>query len=102
MTDDRIECRTPTAGKQPTRIERWKFDAMREAILAAVPAEGDGVPFQDLPWLVEERLDAETLDRLGSLMWYLTTVKLELEVRGELRRAPGRGRQRLLRGTGNA
>ncbi|MEZ4387137.1 MAG: hypothetical protein R3D98_06090 [Candidatus Krumholzibacteriia bacterium] len=40
MTTDRIECRTPTPAKQLARSERWKVDAMREAILAVVPGDG--------------------------------------------------------------
>jgi hypothetical protein len=33
MSDDEITCRTPTEGKQPTRIDRWKFDAVRGEIV---------------------------------------------------------------------
>jgi len=94
---ERVECRTPTPAKAPTRIERWKFDAVRRAILEAVPAAGEGLPLTGLPAAVAERLTADERARLGSVGWYATTVKLELEVRGELRRLPGPP-QRLLRG----
>ena len=97
MKDDRIICRTPTPDRQPTRIEVWKFDTVRQAILAALPAGGEGLPFKELPQRVAANLDAGTRSRLGSVGWYTTTVKLELEVRGEVARVPGRGAQRLVR-----
>jgi hypothetical protein len=96
MAEERVECRTPTPGGAPTRIPRWKFEAVRAAILAAVPDGGDGLPFADLPAAAARHLSPDQRDRLGSLGWHVTTVKLELEVRGELRRLPG-SPQRLLR-----
>jgi hypothetical protein len=98
VTQDKVECRTPTPGKKPTRIERWKFDAIRRAILEAVRADKGGVLFSDLTEEVRQRLSADELQSVGSLMWYVTTVKLELEVRDEIRRVPGETPQRLVGG----
>jgi len=95
MPRDRIVCRTPTPDRQPTAIERWKFEAVRAAIRAALPDRGEGLPFKELPARVDAHLDTGTRLRLGSIAWYTTTVKLELEVRGEIVRVPGRGPQRL-------
>lgn len=95
VAPDKILCRTPTPGKAPTSIDGWKFDLVRGAILAAL-ANGP-VLFKDLPDMVRNRLTRDALARLGSIMWYVTTVKLELEVRGEVVRAPGKGPQRLER-----
>lgn len=97
MKTQQVECRTPTPGKKPTRIDRWKFDAVRRAILKAVPRRGEGVLFRELPQRVRKLLAIEELERLGSVGWYTTTVKLELEVRGEIRRVGGASPQRLLR-----
>ncbi len=95
MSDDRVECRNPVAGKQPTRIERWKYLAVRRAILATLAAEPAGVPFGELRSRVAERLSEAERAALGSLGWYTTTVKLDLEARGEIVRLPGSGAQRL-------
>ena len=96
-TQDKVECRTPTPGKKPTRIDRWKFDAVRRAILTVLPRKGEGVLFTDLTGLVKKRLHPDELTKLGAPMWYVTVVKLELEVRGEIHRVPDVTPQRLLR-----
>jgi len=99
MADDpRIDCRTPTKGRDGvTRIPAWKFEAVRAAILDAVGAAGAaGLPFAELPGAVGTRLEADVKGRLGSVGWHTTTVKLELEVRGALVRLPGPGPQRLV------
>lgn len=90
-------CETPTPGKKPTRIDRWKYDLVRAAILDAVPADDRGVEFKELPALVSARIPAEEQESLGSVSWYTTTVKLDLEVKGELERIPGSKPQRIRR-----
>jgi hypothetical protein len=93
---EKVLVETPTPGKQPTRIDRWKYDLVREAILSVVPADENGVEFNQLAQLVEATLSAEDLERLGSISWYTTTVKLDMEVKGEIERVPGSKPQRLM------
>jgi hypothetical protein len=90
-----VLCRTPTPGKQPTRIDRWKFDTVRQAVLKVLAGQPDGVLFGDLSKLVAAELDAPARKRLGSINWYTTVVKLELEVRGEIARVEDVSPQRL-------
>jgi hypothetical protein len=97
VTEEKILCQTPTPGKKGTRIPKWKYALIREAILQVVPANEQGVAFKDLAGLVEKRLSPEKLERLGSLLWHTTTVKLDLEARGEIERIPGSKPQRLRR-----
>lgn len=94
---ERVLCQTPTPGKQATRIPRWKYEAVRRAILEAMEASADGMPFKDLPREVARFLSDEERERLGSVSWYTTVVKLDLEVKGELERVPGARPQRLHR-----
>ena len=89
---DRITCRTPNRPGQ-TRIPQWKFDAIRSAILAVL-SEGD-IRFTALAAAVGSRLSHSQRESLGSLSWHVITVKLELEVRREIARLPGRGPQML-------
>ena len=79
MNDEaKVLCKTPTPVKKGTRILKWKYDLIRSAILAVVPQDEVGVQFRDLPKLVKGLLTEEDLQRLGSLSWYTTTVKLDL------------------------
>jgi hypothetical protein len=95
---EKIACRTPTEGRKGvTNIPAWKFDALRQAILTVVEAAGpDGALFSTLPAEAAKHLSADERARLGSLGWHVTTVKLELEVRGEIARLSG-SPQRLVR-----
>ena len=54
-----------------------------------------GIIFRDLAVEVALRLTDNEKARLGSVGWYTTTVKLELEVRGEIEREPRSNPQRL-------
>ena len=97
--EDKVLCETPTPGKQPTRIDRWKYVLVHSAILAVVPSNEQGIEFRDLPVLVEQQIDPDDLAKLGSVSWYTTTVKLDMEVKREIERVPGSKPQRL-RSTG--
>lgn len=83
---DRTPCRTPT-GTSATNIPTWKFDACRAALLAEL-AEGE-VPAREIAIRAGARLSEEDLAALGKLGWHVTTVRLEMEVRGEIMRLPG-------------
>ncbi len=90
--DDRVVCRTPTPGKKGiTRIPSWKFDCIKLAILACL--QETQIPFAELTDTVRKCLSSEELNNMGSLGWHVATVKLELEVRGEIRRLPQKGKQ---------
>ena len=71
-------------GKQGVNIDRQKYEWMKAAILETLTEEGP-TPFKELGDRVSKRLPAEWE---GSLMWYLTTVKLDLEARNLIRRSP--------------
>lgn len=95
--EDRITCYTPTKGREgTTRILRWKYDCVRRAILDVLDESIDGqVVFQNLAEHVQGQLTSNQLAKLGSLKWHVTTVKLNMEVDGELERIPRRSPQTL-------
>lgn len=97
-SEPRTECRTPAVDKPgTTRIPTWKFDLLRGHILQLVGEAGDeGLPFKDLKGLVAERLGDDEKARLGSIGWHTTTVKLEMEVAGDISRLDGVSPQRLV------
>lgn len=96
MKEEKILCETPTPGKQSTRIDKWKYELIRDAILKVVPKEAPGMLFKELTTWIEGALSDEELKNLGSLMWYTTTVKLHMETTGELIKLKG-SPQRLIR-----
>jgi hypothetical protein len=97
MSQPRTPCRTPNADGV-TNIPTWKFDAARSAILSAIDAaDPDGLAFKDLSKEVAARLDSDTKSQFGSIGWHTISVKLEMEVRGEITRVAGKSPQRLKR-----
>lgn len=95
--ENKVLCETPTPGKKPTRIDQWKYDCVRSAIRKSLPEQGNGLLFKELPDRVKMNLSEENLSELGSVTWYTTTVKLDMEVKGEIYRVPRSNPQRLLK-----
>ena len=98
-TVDRIQTRHPNPAKAGANFDAAKYWAVREAILRAVPATGGGLRFADLSTRVAPRLSARAIPGGGSIGWYVTTVKLDLEARSLIARLPGATPRRLLRTT---
>lgn len=96
--DEKVACRTPSSGRSGvTNIPKWKYDAVRAAIVQILSDAGtDGFPFSDLPGAVSAQLPKNVLNKLGSVGWHTTTVKLNLEVEGEIKRLSGVTPQRLV------
>ena len=93
----RISTQHPDPDKQGVNIDRRYYDAMARALMAVIPRRKDGVAFGELPKLVAPKLRGTVFDGGGSLMWYLTTIKLDLEARGRIERVPGAKPQRVRR-----
>ena len=92
MADNgRIMALHPDPKKQGTRIDREKYEQIKAAILDAI-GEAREIAFGMLAEAVESRLTAP-FD--GSIGWYTTTVKLDLEARGFIEQVPGKRPQHL-------
>jgi len=70
--------------KQGVNISRDKYDIIRKAIMSTLHANKE-MTFMKLSRAVEKEVRGK-FD--GSVMWYVTTVKLDLEARGEVKRVP--------------
>jgi len=79
---DRIQTLNPDPDKAGTSISRVKYDKISEAIISALQ-QGGQLTFSELRTAVETQLDGQFE---GSISWYYTTVKLDLEARGIVRR----------------
>ena len=91
MDEEKILTLHPEEGKQGVKISRMKYEMVRQAILDAVRSQGT-ITFQGLVSLVDYNLRSRFE---GSIPWYVTTVKLDLEARGEIERVPGSSEQTL-------
>jgi hypothetical protein len=78
-------------GKAGVNIEREKYDLIRSNIIGILQKETE-MTFRDLGKSIVRKI-GKTFD--GSVMWYYTTVKLDLEARGEIVRVAGHGPQKL-------
>lgn len=95
MGTSRIQLKHPDPGKSAPRISSEKYGAVKSAIMRVVAEDENGILFKDLPGRVSELLSTDQLENLGSVGWYTTTVKLDLEARGLIERVPGSNPQRL-------
>ncbi len=95
--EERVACRTPAEGKGGTsNIPVWKYEAVSTAIRGVLEEAGaEGMLNKDLRDAVGARMSADDLENLGKLGWHVVTVKLELEVRGEVVRLGGKGPMRI-------
>jgi hypothetical protein len=91
MDEEKILTLHPEEGKQGVNISRAKYEMIRQAILQAIRSQGT-ISFQGLVSLVEYNLRNRFE---GSIPWYVTTVKLDMEARGELERLPDPSEQKL-------
>ncbi|HYN89576.1 MAG TPA: hypothetical protein VER55_13660 [Ardenticatenaceae bacterium] len=96
-SSEKTQLRHPDSQKEAPRISTEKYEAVRAAILEAVPHDEEGIPFKDLDTRVASLLPQDALEALGSVGWYTTSVKLDLEARGLIERVPGARPQRLRR-----
>jgi len=70
--------------KQGVNISKEKYEIIRNAILSTL-REHKEMPFMKLSRAVENEMRGNFE---GSVTWYVTTVKLDLEARGEVKRVP--------------
>lgn len=70
--------------KQGVNISKEKYEIIRKAILTTLRQHKE-MPFMKLSREVEKEINGNFK---GSVTWYVTTVKLDLEARGEVKRVP--------------
>ena len=70
--------------KQGVNISKEKYEIIRNAIICVLHEKRE-MTFMNLSRAVEKEVNGN-FD--GSVMWYVTTVKLDMEARGEVKRVP--------------
>jgi hypothetical protein len=70
--------------KQGVNISKEKYEIIRKAIMSTLRKQKE-MTFMSLSRAVEKEVHGSFN---GSVTWYVTTVKLDLEARGEIKRVP--------------
>jgi len=70
--------------KQGVNISKEKYEVIRNAILCVLQTQKQ-MTFMNLSRAVEKEIHGNFE---GSVTWYVTTVKLDMEARGEIKRVP--------------
>ena len=89
--DARILTKHPERGKQGVNISKAKYEVVRDVIVKALRAKRE-MTFEDLGKAVNKALKGKFE---GSISWYFTTVKLDLEARKVIKRVPRSSPQRV-------
>lgn len=88
MPDDKIEIETVNKPGRSERVDRAKYLAMRQALLAILPAEAPGLTVSDVKAALLPRLSNDLFPQGATAGWWLKAVQLDLEAKGVIRRAP--------------
>lgn len=96
MSDDKFYCEHPDPGKQGTRIDGAKYREMRRALHKLISRKQEGTLLSEVRAALPNELDGDIYAG-ASIGWYLMSVKLDLEARGEIERVPKASPQRLRR-----
>lgn len=85
--DDRVEMLNVNSPNHVVRVERAKYDAMRDAMLAVVPAEAPGLTAAEIKARLLPLLPEALFPGGATAGWWQKGVQLDLEARGVMARA---------------
>jgi hypothetical protein len=74
-----------------------KYEVVREAILAMLPASGEGMTWAELAERIAPYLPENLFRHMGTVGWYARAVQIDLEAGGIIERVPGSKPPRLRR-----
>ncbi len=78
-------------GKKGVHILKRRYDVIKEFIVSTIEQHGE-ISYQEVNDLAVEKL-TDTFD--GKVVWYVVSVKLDLEARGIIERIPKTSPHRL-------
>jgi hypothetical protein len=84
MNDDTVVVRNVNAPGREHRVNRAKYEAMKKALLAALPAEAPGLTQQEMFDAVVPHLPEELFPGGQKSSWWAKTVQLDLEAQGSV------------------
>ncbi len=81
-------------GKAGVNILKRRYDQVKEAILMILDENGGELTFKEMSEIAQDVLKGN-FD--GKILWYVVTVKLDLEARGIIKRVPKTSPHRIRR-----
>ena len=88
MPDDQIEIENVNTPGRTTRVDRAKYSAMRNALLAVLPNAAPGLTVPQAKAALLPLLPDELFPGGATAGWWLKAVQLDLEAKGLVGRAP--------------
>ncbi|MGR3320594.1 MAG: DUF6958 family protein [Pseudooceanicola sp.] len=83
---DKVEVRNVNHPDLVERVDAAKYDAMKAAVLAALPSGAPPMTVRELRAALDPHLSQEHFPGGAKAGWWLKCVHLDLEARGVLRR----------------
>jgi hypothetical protein len=87
--DDKITIRNFASPGHTFRVDRAKYEAMRDALLAVLPKGGPGLTVAQARDALLPKLPGALFPGGAKAGWWLKAAQLDLEAQGTIRRGPG-------------
>lgn len=88
MPDDKIEIQNINTPGRTQKVDRAKYKAMRDALLAVLPSQAPGLKVPDAKQALLSHLPDSLFPQGETAGWWLKAVQLDLEAKGLIKRAP--------------
>lgn len=90
MSEEKIEIENVNAPGRTERVDRRKYEAMRDALLAVLPDQTPGLKVADAKQALLPHLPERLFPGGQTAGWWLKAVQLDLEAKGIVGRSPGK------------
>jgi hypothetical protein len=90
MPDDKIEIENFISPGRTERVNRAKYQAMRDALMAVLPDTAPGLKVPDAKAALLPLLPDALFPAGATAGWWLKAVQLDLEAKGIIKRAPSK------------
>lgn len=87
MSDDKIEVENINTPGRTTRVNREKYEAMRLALIAALPDKAPGITVKEALASLKPNLPQDLFPGGATSGWWQKSVQLDLEAKGVIKRS---------------
>jgi hypothetical protein len=88
--DGKIMIESATSPGHTQRVDRAKYMAMRDALIAVLPVDPPGITIADAKAALLPRLPSNLFPGGAKAGWWLKAVQLDLEAKRSIGRGPGK------------